>query len=161
LLPANFEQIDAVSEGLSKESLGLGSNFAETEAFLSEEPYQLIYGILGILESRLQQAGENAIMKDKQQFESMVIASLKEGATEAGVVFDVPKVDITYPDIGDLAVLGEGQISTTGLLYGFDMIEFHCDKVYIVICSLYFTSEKQSLVPIAREITHRIGMLTQ
>ena len=161
LLPASFEHVDAASEGLSNADMGLGSDCSEVELFLSEEPYQMIYCFLMIIESRIERATSDAILKDEQQITSMIVESLKAGAIEEGFELEVPEVQVTYPDIADLAVLGEGRMTTYGMSIGFDMLFFKSNKVYVFIYSMDLSLEKQSLVPLAREIEHRIGMFSQ
>ena len=50
LLPTSFERLDAASEGMSNSDMGLGSDFSEVEVILNEDPYQLIFAYLAILE---------------------------------------------------------------------------------------------------------------
>jgi len=161
LLPASFEHIDATSEGLSNKDMGLGPDASEVELFLSEEPYQMIYCFLMISERRTDQASFDAIMKDEDQIESIIIENLKAGAVEEGFELDVPEIQITYPNIADLATLGEGYFSTFGMSMGFDMLWFRSNKVYVFTYSVYLSTEKQSLVPIAKEIECRIATFSQ
>ena len=161
LLPTSFERVDAASEGMSNKDMGLGPKASEVELFLSEEPYQLIYCFLMITESRIERATSDAVFKDEQQIESLLIENLKAGALEEGFELQVPEVQITYPNIADLAVLGESYIITSGMTFGFDILWFRSNKVYVFTYSLYLSAEKQSLVPITREINHRVSMFSQ
>jgi len=161
LLPANFEHLDAASEGMSNKDMGLGPEASEVELFFSEEPYEMIYGLLTIFESRIEQAGADAIFRDEQQIKSLIAESIKSGFTEEDIEFSDIQTQITYPNIADFAVLGEGQITMYGISAGFDILWFRSNKVYVYLYSLYLSPEKQSLVPLAREIEHRIGMFSQ
>jgi len=160
-LSASFERLDAASEGLSNEDLELGSDFSEVELFLSEEPYQIVFAYLCIIESRLEQASSDAFMKDEEQIESMVVENLRAGAAEEGVELSEANVEVSYPDIGDLAVLGSGIMSAYGFSMGYDFLMFKSNKVYVFIASIYLPGEKVSLAPLAIGIEQRIGVFSQ
>ena len=160
-LPASFECLDAASEGFSNKDLGLGSDFSEVELFLSEEPYQIVFAYLCIIESQLERATSDAFMKDEEQIESMVLENLRAGAAEEGVELSEANVEVTHPDVGDLAVLGSGTMGAYGFSMGYDMLLFKSNKVYIFIFSIYLPGESVSLVPLARGIEQRIGVFSQ
>jgi len=160
-LPASFERLDAASEGLSNKDMGLGPDFSEVELFLSEEPYQIIFAYLTIIESQLDRASSDALMKDEEQIKSVVVENLRAGAAEEGVELGNVQVQVTYPDIGDLAVSGSGTMSAYGFSMGYDMLVFKSNKVYVFIMSTYLPEESVSLVPLARGIEQRIGMFSQ
>ena len=161
LLPSNFESLDPASEGMSKKDMELGSDFSEVALFLSEEPFQMIYGFLGIIESRVERAAADATFKDEQQIKSLLKTAITQGFAEEGLDFTNYLVEVTYPSIGDLAVMGEGQVAYMGLTAGFDILCFRDNKVYIYIYSSYSSQVKQSLEPIARELQHRIAQYSQ
>ena len=162
LLPASFEHLDAASEGFSNEDMGLGPEASEVELFLSEEPYQMIYGFLMVIEeSQVERAASNAIFRDEQQIKSIVAEGLKAGAAEEGLEIGASEIQVTYPSIADIAVLGEGSFSSYGINVGFDILWFRENNVYVFTYSVYLSPEKQPLVSIAREIEHRIGMFSQ
>ena len=161
LLPQNFEHVDAASEGMSNKDMGLGPEVSEVELFLSEEPYQMIYGCLTIVERRLERAAADAIFKDEQQIKKLLTENIVSGLTEVDVDASYVQTRIIYPDIADFAVQGEGQITTYGINVGFDILWFRSNKVYVYLYSAYLSPEKQPLSPIAREITHRISMFSQ
>jgi len=156
LLPSRFDQIDAASEGLSNEDMGLGSDWSEVYVFLAEDPFQLIYCVLTISKSRIEQAGWDSMLDDEYQMKSMLIENLKAGAEEEGITITVPVVEITHPDIGDSAMLGEGYIDSYGIHVGFDTIWFRSNTVYVTIFSLYMSADKVSLVKVAEEIEKRL-----
>jgi len=160
-LPASFERLDAASEWLSNEAMGLGSDFSEVELFLSEEPYQMVFAYLGIIESRLEQASSDAFMKDEEQIESMVVESLRAGAAEEGVELSEATVEVTHPDVGDLAVLGSGTMGAYGFSIGYDIFIFKSNKVYVFIMSVYLPGESVSLAPLAIGIEQRIEVFSQ
>ncbi|MFA5374550.1 MAG: hypothetical protein WC455_02185 [Dehalococcoidia bacterium] len=160
-LPASFERLDADSEGMSNNDLGLGSDFTEVTLFLSEDPYQMVFAYYCIIESRTEQAGSDAVMQDEEQIKSIVISGLQAGAAEGGGEFDEVTVDVIYPSVGELAVLGSGTMSTYGMNIGYDILMFKVNKVYVFICSVYLPGEKTSLVPLGTGIEQRIGTFSQ
>jgi len=160
-LSASFERLDAASEGLSNEDIELGPDFSEVELFLSEEPYQVVFAYLTIIESQLERASSDALMRDEEQIESMVLENLRAGAAEEGVELSGANVEVTYPDIGDLAVLGSGTVGAYGVSMGYDMLIFKSNKVYVFIASIYLPGEKVSLAPLAIGIEQRIGVFSQ
>ena len=159
-LPANFECLGAASEGFSNKDLGLGSDFSEVELFLSEEPYQVVFAYLCIIESQLERATSDALMRDEEQIKSIVLEGLRMGAAEEDVELEA-NVEVSYPDIGDLAVLGSGIMSAYGFSIGYDILMFKSNKVYVFIVSVYLPEESVSLVPLAEGIEQRIGMFSQ
>jgi hypothetical protein len=156
LLTARFEHLDAASEGMSNEDMGLGPTF------ISPEPYQMIYGFIEIVETLTQRYAQDAVYRDEQQIRNLVYRGLKEGAASQGYELSESEVeiDITYPNIADLAVLGEGRVSMYAS-YGFDMLIFRSNEVYVYLYSLDLSPERQLLAPIATEIAHRISMFSQ
>jgi len=160
-LSASFERLDAASEGLSNEDIELGPDFSEVELFLSEEPYQVVFAYLTIIESQLERASSDALMRDEEQIESMVLENLRAGAAEEGVELSGANVEVTYPDIGDLAVLGSGTVGAYGVSMGYDMLIFKSNKVYVFIASIYLPGEKVSLAPLAIGIEQRILVFSQ
>jgi len=164
LLPIGFEHLDAASEVMSNKDLGLGpvfSEISEVEVFLNKEPYQLIFAYLGISESLIEQAVVDIFLKDDEMVESMIIEALKVGAAEEGIDEFDAVVDITHPQLGDLAALGIGTISVFGVDSGYDMLIFKINKVYVYIISMYLSEDKHPLLPIGEKIEHRIGMYSQ
>ncbi len=157
LLPSRFEHIDAASEGMSNEDMGLGSDFSEVKLFLSEDPFQMIYGVLGISESRIEQAVFDGQIRDEDQIKSVIAENIMIGAAEEGVELEVPTVEITHPRIGDSAILGEGYIETYGFQFGFDTLWFRDKSVIVLIYSLYISADNVSLLKIAEEIENRLS----
>jgi hypothetical protein len=160
-LPVSFERLDAGTEGMSNKDLGLGSDFTEVELFLSEDPYQMVFAYYCIIESRTERASSDALMKDEEQVKSMVIESLQAGAAEEGGELDKITVDVTYPNVGDIAVLGSGIMSSYGANIGYDLIMFKINKVYVFIASVYLPGENTSLVPLAEKMEQRIKVFSQ
>jgi len=160
-LSASFERLDAASEGLSNEDMGLGPDFSEVELFFSEEPFQMVFAYLTIIESRVERAGADAIFKDEEQVKSMVLENLRAGAAEEGVELANAEVQVTYPNVGDLAVLGSGTMSAYGVSMGYDILILKSNKVYVSINSVYLPGKSVSLAPLAIGIEQRIGVFSQ
>ncbi|MFC1952469.1 hypothetical protein ACFLV8_02355 [Chloroflexota bacterium] len=160
-LPESFERLDAVSEGLSNKDLGLGSDFSEVELFLSEEPYQAVFAYLTIMESQIERASTDTLIRDEEQIKAMVLENLRAGAAEEGSELSDVDVEVTYPSIGNLAALGSGTIGAYGVSMGYDILIFKSNKVYVSVFSMYLPGESVSLVPLTKGIERRIGMLSQ
>jgi hypothetical protein len=161
LLPDNFENLDAASEGLSNKDMGLGSEVSEVELFLSEEPFQMIYGMLTIISSRIGRASSDALFKNEQQIKDLLIQNIVAGLNKENVDASYVQTSISYPNIADLAIYGEGQINYSGVNMGFDILWFRSNSVYVFLYSAYYDPDRISLEPIAKEITHRISMFSQ
>ena len=160
-LSASFERLDAASEGMSNKDMGLGPDFSEVDLFLSEEPYQVVFAYLTVIESQVERATSDALMRDEGQIESMVVENLRAGAGEEGVELSEATVEVTHPDVGDLAVLGSGTMSAYGFSMGYDMLIFKSNKVYVFIMSVYLPGESVSLVALAEGVEQRIGVFSQ
>ncbi len=160
-LSASFERLDAASEGFSNKDMGLGRDVSEVELFLSEEPYQMVFAYFTIIESQVERAAGDALIRDEEQIESMVLEGLRMGAVEEGVELADAEVEVSYPKVGDLAVLGSGTVSAYGVSMGYDMCIFKSNKVYVFIMSVYLPGKSVSLAPLAIGIEQRIGMFSQ
>jgi len=152
-----YEKVDAASEGMSNADLGLGPSFSEVQLFLSDEPFQMIYGVFALSESRIERAGFDAMLKDEKQIRNLIIESIKQGALEEGVDFQNPEIQITYPVIGDAAILGEGYFSSSGFIIGFDTLWFRAGNAYVFLYSAYYSLERKALLPIAEQLEQRLA----
>lgn len=160
-LPTSFERLDATAEGMSNKDLGLGPDFSEVELFLSEDPYQMVFAYFSIIESKMERATTDALLKDEEQIKPIAIEGLRAGAAEEGLELGDVTVNVTYPNIGDLAVLGSGTVSAYGSSLGYDLLMFKSNKVYVFISSLYLPGENVPLPPLAEGIEQRIGAFSQ
>jgi len=163
LLPSTFEHLDAASEGFSKADMGFSSDepISEVQLYMSEEPFQIIYGFIAIYESRIDSAMFDEMIEDEYQARNLIIESLKEGAREEGGEITDADVEITQPVIGDAALLGEGYVESFGINVGFDICCFRIQSVYVLFYSAYMSSDKISLVPLSQEIEKRINRFSQ
>ena len=91
----------------------------------------------------------------------LLIENIKAGALEEGFSLDDVELNITYPILCDTAFLGEGFIDIIGFSAGFDALWFRDDMVYVMLYSVYYTAEKQDLLPLAREIENRLNQYYQ
>lgn len=154
ILPDSFEQIDAASEGLSNKDMGLGSEFSEVEVFLSEDPYQLIYTFAFVTKSKVEKAGSDAVFRDDEQVENMLMEGIRIGAEEEGI-YDISYADIeiTHPNIGNMAVWGTGVMKTSGIGVGLDILWFRRSDTYVFLYSTYSPNASiESLKPIAETL---------
>jgi len=161
VLPSNFEHLDANKEGYSHEDLGLSKQASEVELFSSGEPFQIIYSYFAIYEKRTQQNDIDVLMKDDQQAQYFYQESIKELASKEGLDVTVSDVKVTHPEIGDLALLTEGSTTTHGTISCFDSLTFKLNNVYVFVYSIYYSSDRLSLIPIAQEIEQHITNFTQ
>jgi hypothetical protein len=163
VLPSRFEKVDAASEGMSNADMGLGSDFCEVQLFLSDEPFQMIYGVMAILESRIDSSSFDSVMNDESMIKELLLENLMLGVIEEG--FDPTEVDtdisITYPNLCDSSFLGEGFMSVVGLDIGFDTLWFRHGTVYVMLYSAYYTSDQQTLLPIGIAVEKRINQYSQ
>ncbi len=159
-LPARFDHVDAASEGMSNKDLELGPEFSEVELFLSDEPFQMVFAYMTVVESRIERASFDALIRDEEQLKSNIIYWLEVGFVEEGM--ELPDVDLhaTYPDIGELAALASGQMTTYGVPMGVDLLMFKNGEVYVAICQFYYESGL-STVPLAEGTNQRIEALTK
>jgi len=157
-LPSTFEKVDASSEGMSNADLALGSAFSEVQLFLSDDPFQMIYGIIALSEGRIEQASFDGMMKDEEQVKKILIDNIRAGAVEEGIDFQDPTISITYPVIADSATLGEGEFSSSGFTIGFDCLFFREGNVYVFLYSAYYSASRQTLPPIAQELVRRLSL---
>jgi len=161
VLPHNFEHLDAVKEGYSHKNLGLSKDASEVELFASGEPYGIIYTYFAIYEKRTQQIDMDALLKDDEQAKYFVQKNLKAFAGKEGLEIGEPNVEVTHPAVGDLAVFVVASIPSLGTEPNLDLLTFRVGQLYYVyIYSIYFGSDRLSLIPIAHEIEQNIANLT-
>jgi len=154
-LPIRFKHTDAASEGLSNKDLELGPEFSEVELFYSEEPFEIVLAFMVIEESELMQAAANSFFRDEEQMKSTLFYYLEEGVAREGFAVTNAKVDITYPNIGELTVLGSANAVCNGFYLGVDMLAFKNDEVYVFVYEYYY-KEHLPLLPCLTGINQRI-----
>ena len=157
-LPARFEHLDAAAEGMSNEDLGIGPEFSEVELFLCEEPFQMVFAYMTVIESRIEQAASDAFMRDEEQLKSSILYWLEVGFVEEGMELPDVELHVTYPDIGELAAMGSGEMTIYGVQMGLDLLIFKKDEAYVYICQSYYGSGL-SVAPLAEGVNQRIEAL--
>lgn len=160
LLPANFQHFGVTSENLSSRSMFWGTaEISAIELFRSFDPYQMIYVALIITDSGVERLVANTDLKDAQRMEVLIMDALKGVAASAGYGLHESEIEITisYPNIADFAVLREGRFSASGLTSGLDVLGFSSNGAYVYLYSPNIPSNKQPLVPLAKEIAQRIS----
>ena len=152
-LPANFKRLDTASEGLSREAWGLGPSWSETALFFSENPLQRICAFLTIIESPVKRDSADAIFKDEKGFRLWVLGIFREELAKRGIEFTTSNMQVTYPKVGDAAVLGSNG--------GWNVLIFRTGKVYVIVISIHLPGEHQPLLYLAGGIVQRIGLFSQ
>jgi len=140
----------------SNEDLGLGPDFSEVELYMSEDPFQMIYGAMGIIESRVQAALFDSMIEDDRQMEELIEKNIVAGALEGGYIVSVPQITISHPDLGDMGVSGEGTLESYGFYLGFDTCWFRSKSVYVVFYSLHLSKDRISVVNMCEEVESRL-----
>lgn len=162
LLPSRFEEIDPATEGMTNEDLGLGSDFSEVMVYMSEDPFQMIWGTMGILSSRKEGVIFDRQIEDETTITNLLQNTISEAArAEGGEVTFPTNMNIIHPDIGDSAIFGEGELESYGFYFGFDTVWFRSNTVYVFLYSTTMSADKVSLLSIAKEIEKRIGGFSQ
>ena len=161
LLSMDFDKVDAASKGISNTQGGLGDDFSEVNVVLRDEPFQMIWGVMTILDGRVERRSMDAAMNNEATISDIIMANVRAGALEEGFELDDIELNITYPSLGDMAFLGKGFLSTVGLEVGFDALWFRSNTVYILLYSTYYTSERYTLLPIAKELERRVSQFSQ
>jgi hypothetical protein len=159
-LPAGFEHIDAATESLSNEDLGLGPTCSEVELFLCEQPYTIVYAYLIITESRIERVQMDNLLEDDEMRKSYLLYWIEMGFVEEGG--EMPDVDlnITHPDIGRPASMGSAQMTAYGMSYEFSTLAFRDNGVYVDMYQIS-TRNGLSLVTLANGIIQRMGALRE
>jgi len=154
-LPVKFEHVDAASEGMSNKDFELGPEFSEVELFLSDEPFQEVFAYMTIIESRAEQAVSDNFLRDEEQVKSQILYYLKQGAIEEGVVLTDVELHTTFPNVGELAILGSGEATFDTMRLGYDLLIFKNGKVYVSVAE-YYMGEHLSIVSCTEGINRRI-----
>jgi len=157
LLPSSFERIDAATEGLSNSQLDLGPEFSEVEVFLSKDPFQLIYGFIYIVDSVIRRASEDISIKDEANMRKIIEDSLNSGAANQGMSLEPTNTQITYPNIGDLALYGQGKMQTKEINMGVDVIFFREHHVYVMLFTAYYPPRTVELTSLSDGIIENIN----
>jgi len=156
-LPSKFVRLNPADEMMSNKDLELGKDFSETALYLLESPYQVIIGVYSIGAGKTMQAANDAFIKDETQIRNVVNYNAKKYLAQEGLGLISLDVEISYPPVGDLAVLGIGSINVSGMTMGYDLIMFKLGKVYVNLEYVYLGDRETSLVPVAEEVLRNLG----
>jgi hypothetical protein len=161
VLPSGFVKLDkwqVLTQGLTKENLGLGVDASEPHAFRSENPFQFVYCFLRIIENATEQSAAARRLFDENTFRGMITTFLDFMAAEQGFKLPEPRIEFTYPAIGVGAALAEGEIETPDGTLRFDMLSFRSKdkRVLGFVHSWYLSGEQESVLRLGREIEKRI-----
>jgi len=156
ILPDSFTTIDAESMGITREKMGFPSDCSEFEAVMSVNPVQMIAANYCLLDSETRIAVQDAMIKDEKLLRNLLESGIKMSADIKGIDVTGTVTNITYPKIGDLAVIGEGTMSAKGQTMGYDLAIVRAGKVSLTIISVYFSKDRHKLTPLAEAIVDRI-----
>ena len=161
LLPAQFEHVEAVLTGLSMAEPPTTDSCSETESYLREEPYQLIWGFVAMPHSGLETASMRAMLRDDDGIERMLRSHLLAIAesiflldpSDTGPELDI---DVSHPAVGDQAILAVGSLAPVGIDYGLDVLCFGRDAAYVFLYSWYVDEGHVGLVPVGEGLDGRL-----
>jgi hypothetical protein len=161
LLPARFAQVDPANEGMSNKDMGLGSDCSEVQLFVSNDPFQMVYGFMTIINSSIEGAVFDRQLEDDNSMKDMIKEAILAGAEEEGVQAAIPDITVSHPDLGDSSIYGKGSLEIMGFYFGFDILFFRNNKVYIFLYSLSMTSDEIDLLAISKEVGNRVSNYSQ
>ncbi|MEA1872702.1 MAG: hypothetical protein U9M91_04875 [Chloroflexota bacterium] len=161
-LPPGFEELDAASEGVSNEDLGLGPDFSETKLFLREDPFNSVLAYMAVVKGRVQQAAEDAYLRDEEQLKEDLSYWLDVGAVEEGMEVLSTDYSVTHPDVGDAAA-----IVYASIVYDYqgmkvkqeaELLYVREEEAYVAVVSFHM-GEGISLEELGRAIVERVHTL--
>jgi len=170
-LPDRFAHVEAWRLQLSKENVGLGPDASEVEVFLSQEPYQLLYFFIRVVESVEEQDRAMDAIYDSQGVETTMKPYIEQAARRQDVESVSPRIEVFYPAIAGGAVLGQGRADLGEYDLHFDMLWFRSEspRAFVYLYSWYTAAEEElgppldtvSLISVAREVGLRIEERTE
>jgi hypothetical protein len=155
-----FSQLDPAEEGLSNEYLGLGSDYSEVTAYLSEEPFQTTFMFMHVASGEIEKASAKAELRDEQHLEEAFLGGFTENVEGQDVETTIEWSDV---DVGDAAKLARLTATTSGAEIEVEMLIFYQeegeDGVAVFIGSMWLPGEpaKVDTLTVAREISARIA----
>ncbi len=166
ILPDSFEHVDAKSQGISASNMAVnGSEFATVQAFLSEEPLQLITAYLIVNKSNLEKLLSDAFASDDELIKSQLIEGIQAGAAEEGeyeIDVNADDILISHPNIGNIAAYAHITYEEDDLIFSYDSLSFRRNDKYILLFSYCPSTESfVSLEPLAKSLDDRLLNLEQ
>jgi hypothetical protein len=155
-----FRQLDPAQEGLSNEYLGLGPEYSEVTAYLSEEPFQTTFMFMHVASGEIEEASARAELRDEQYLEDAFLSGFTESVEGQDVETTIEWSDA---DVGDAAKLARMTATTSGGEIEVEMLIFLQeqgeDAAAVFIGSMWLPGEPATVdtVTIAREISARIA----
>jgi hypothetical protein len=162
VLPSQFKQLDAAEEGMSNADMGLGEEFSEVQAYLSENPYQVAFAYYGIVEDAAERAESEAVFNNEDEFKKLMMDSFISGLSGGSDTTPDMTMDITTPDIGDKAALSRGTVNINGAEIGYGILFFRINKAYVFVCVVGINSDDMvSVADLGRSIENNIDQYSQ
>jgi len=161
VLPSCFVALDewqTLAQGLTRENLGLGIDASELFAFRSENPFQLVYCFVRIIEDVTEQSAAARNLFNETIIRNMATDFLDFVASEQGFRLPEPAVAVNYPSVGVGAALAAGEIKFDDDTLRFDMLSFRSEdkRVFGFVHSWHISEEQESVIRLGREIEKRI-----
>jgi hypothetical protein len=155
-LPRSFAQADAEKLGLSNKQLGLGGAWSEVAAFISPQPFQLVYCSYNIVDNPVGRVTADSELKNEDLIRKTIEEGIMQAAMAQGLKTSAINIKISSPAIGDMALLGEGAMGIDGKSLGCDILKFKVGKVYFMIVSVYNPERVARLPDISSAIIDRL-----
>jgi hypothetical protein len=154
-LPRSFAQADAEKLGLSNKQLGLGAAWSEVAAFISPQPFQLVYCSYNIVDNPVGRVTADSELKNEDLIRKTIEEGIMQAALAQGLKTSAINIKISSPAIGDMALLGEGAMGIDGKSLGYDILKFKVGKVYFMLVSVYNPERVARLPEISTAIMDR------
>jgi len=155
-----FRQLDPHEEGMSNQDLGLGADFSEVVAYLSEEPYQATFMFMYVASGEFEKASARAELRDVETLEEQFLAGFYEGVGDEEVGATIRWSD---PAVGDTAKLARLTADFWGAETEIEAVIFLQEEgqeaALVFLLNLWYPFEppKVDTLTIAREISARIA----
>ncbi len=157
-LPPRFSRLDAELWGYTREDLGVPPDASVIEVFESQQPIQLVFCFLRIMDDEDARRQVGLTLFDEADIRTVMSYYLTAVADDIGGSASDTQIDISYPRIGAGAALAEGEVTGNEFTLRFKMLRFRSQdsRVFVYVNSLHIGDEAEPPVNIAREIERRI-----
>jgi len=140
--------------------MNLGPDVSEAQLFISENPYQVIYGITILADNLIERGSFDNLINNDQQFKEYILKYLRQSATQRNVEMTEPILSVSHPAIGEVCAFASGIITAEQVRSYFDMLIFRKYQIYVAIYSISSEdSGRASIIPIGNEIIKRMDTL--
>jgi len=164
VLPPGFAKLDewqALSMGVTKESLGLGADASDLQIFASDSPPQFVYCFIRIIENWTAQRNAATELLDDSGVRRVTETLLDFWLAQAGTDrSELPELEIvvSHPGIGVEAALAEGGAETQDGAGGFELLSFRSEdkRVFVFVHSWHMSEGHVSVVSLGGEIEDRV-----